>query len=264
MIKICDYLINKNQYLFLQVNCFNQIKCHKNYFPYLKLIFLLSGDIGLNPGPIQNNHLKQIWETLQNRGLHFIHLNINSLLSKNDELRETVKISNPTVIGITKTKIDNSIGNSESSVDGYCATRRDRNRKGGGVICYVTNKICYNTKNCISNEIENIFVELLIPKTKPITVGIVYKPPDQTRFLEILSNRLNLLNMLSEEWHILEDLNMNLYYNGSTLGEENRNIIKGANKVSSETKKYLAFCKTFGLKQLIRSQPTHLPLSITY
>ena len=61
----------------------------------------------------------------------------------------------------------------------------------------VTNKICYNTKNCVSNEI--IFVELLIPKAKPITVGIVYKPPDQTRFLEILSNSLNSLNMLSEE-----------------------------------------------------------------
>ena len=38
--------------------------------------------------------------------------------------------------------------------------------------------------------------------------------------------------MLSKEWHILGDLNINLYDNGSTLGEES-NIIKGANKVSS-------------------------------
>ena len=42
--------------------------------------------------------------------------------------------------------------------------------------------------------------------------------------------------MLSKKWHILRDLEINLYQNGSTLGEENRNIIKGANKVSSETK----------------------------
>ena len=130
-------------------------------------------------------------------------MNINSLLPKIDELREIVKISNLTVTGITKTKLDNSISDSEISIDGYCAIRRDRNRKGGGVICYVANEICYNTKNCISNKIENIFIELLIPKTKPITVGIVYKPPDQTRFLEILSDTLNSLNMLSEEWHIL-------------------------------------------------------------
>ena len=190
-------------------------------------------DISLNPGPIQNNYLKENWEVFRSRGLQFIHLNINSLLPKINELKEIVKISNPTVIGITETKLDNLIGDSEISIDGYCAIQRDQNRKGRGAICYATNKICYNTKNCISNEIENIFVELLIPKTKPITVGIVYKPPDQTRFLEILSNSLNSLNMLSEEWHILGDLNINLYHNGSTLGEENKNIIKGANKVSS-------------------------------
>ena len=94
-------------------------------------------------------------------------------------------------------KLDNSIGDSEISIDGYCAIQRDWNRKGGGVICYVTNKICYNTKNSISNEIENIFAKLLILKTKLITVGIVYKPPDQTRFLEILSNILNSLYMLN-------------------------------------------------------------------
>ena len=63
--------------------------------------------------------------------------------------------------------------------------------------------------------------------------------------------------MLSEEWYILGYLNINLYHNGSTLGEENKNIIKGANKVSSKTKKYLEFCKTFGFKQLIKA-PTRV------
>ena len=36
-----------------------------------------------------------------------MRLNINSLLLKIDQLREIVKISNSTVIGITETKIDN-------------------------------------------------------------------------------------------------------------------------------------------------------------
>ena len=43
--------------------------------------------------------------------------------------------------------------------------------------------------------------------------------------------------MWREEWHILGDLNINLYQNGSTLREEEKNIIKAANKLSSETKK---------------------------
>ena len=93
------------------------------------------------------------------------------------------------------------------------------------------------------------------PKTKPYTVGIVYKPQDHN--LEILSDNLNSLNILSKEWHFLGDLNINLYQNGSKLGEENKNIIKGQNKVSSETKRYLEFCKTFGLTQSIKS-PTRV------
>ena len=77
-IKICDNLKNENRYLCLQVNCLDKIKCHKNHFLYLKLILL------------------QNWKIFRNRGLHFIHLNINSLLPTIDELREIVKISNPT------------------------------------------------------------------------------------------------------------------------------------------------------------------------
>ena len=45
------------------------------------------------------------------------------------------------------------------------------------------------------------------------------------------------------------EYNFILYQNGSMLGEENNNIIKGANKVSTETKTYPELCKTFGLKQ---------------
>ena len=73
-------------------------------------------------------------------------------------------------------------------------------------------------------ENENIFIELLIPKTKPIAVGIVYKSSDQTSFLEILSDSLNSLKILSEGRDILGDLNINLYENGSTLREENKNV----------------------------------------
>ena len=57
-VKICDNLNNENQYLCLQLNCLNQIKCHKSYSPYLKLILLLSGDIRLNRGQVQKDHLK--------------------------------------------------------------------------------------------------------------------------------------------------------------------------------------------------------------
>ena len=37
-------------------------------------------------------HLKENWKTFRSRGLHFINLNINSLLPKIDELRESKNI----------------------------------------------------------------------------------------------------------------------------------------------------------------------------
>ena len=46
------------------------------------------------------------WKAFNNRGLHLIHLNINSLLSKIDELREIARKTRATVIGITESKLD--------------------------------------------------------------------------------------------------------------------------------------------------------------
>ena len=88
------------------------------------------------------------------------------------------------VIGITETKLDNTVYDSEVALDGYSIVRNDRNGKGGGVACHTRCNICYSKKTCLSDNLENIFVDLLFPKTKPISVGIFYKPPCQTRFLE--------------------------------------------------------------------------------
>ena len=68
-----------------------------------------------------------------------------------------------------------------------------------------------------------------------------------------MSDSLNTLNILNEEWHILGDLNINLCENGTLIRKNNQNIVKGTNKISPEAKKYLEFWKTFGFKQLIQS-----------
>ena len=106
-IKIINKVSNQTQYLYLQLDSLNKVRCLKNHSLYLKLILLLSGDISLNPEPNQTNHqLTEDSKVFKNRGLHFIHLNINSLLSEIDELRELVKASNATVVGITESKLD--------------------------------------------------------------------------------------------------------------------------------------------------------------
>ena len=81
--------------------------------------------------------------------------------------------SNAAVIGITETKLDNTVYDSEVTVDGYNnIVRKDKNRHGGGVTCYIRKNIFFNRKACVSDNTENIFTDLLFPKTKPISVGI--------------------------------------------------------------------------------------------
>ena len=80
-------------------------------------------------------------EIFKRKGLHFVHLNCNSLLNKIDEIRQFVTDFKPHVICFSETKIDSSVQNSEVSIDGYSVIRRDRNRHGGGVACFVNNSI---------------------------------------------------------------------------------------------------------------------------
>ena len=57
--------------------------------------------------------------SLKKREMHFIHININSLLPKIDEVRYIANITNASIIGISETKLDETILSSELEVDGY-------------------------------------------------------------------------------------------------------------------------------------------------
>ena len=61
--------------------------------------------------------------TFEKRGLHFIHLNINSILPKIDELRLIAFKSHAAVIGITESKIDDTVLDGEIMIDGYIPWR---------------------------------------------------------------------------------------------------------------------------------------------
>ena len=95
--------------------------------------------------------------------MHFIHVNVNSLLSKTEELRDFVGPTKPAILGITESKLDSSAPDQEFNISGYSILRSGRNRYGG-VACYVRADICFDRRNNFSNSIKNIFFDLLIPK----------------------------------------------------------------------------------------------------
>ena len=106
---------------------------------FSQLLLLLSGDISLNPGPVHQytQQCSNEWNVFKNRGFHFIHLNINSLLSKIEELRFIAKSTNAAVIDISESKRGASVLEQEISIDNYKILHCDRNRHGAGVACYI-------------------------------------------------------------------------------------------------------------------------------
>ena len=73
------------------------------------------------------------WAAFSNRGLQLIHLNINSLLPKTDELRDIAKRTKTAVIGISESKRDSTVLDPKIYIDNYEILRFDKNRHGGGV-----------------------------------------------------------------------------------------------------------------------------------
>ena len=47
------------------------------------------------------------------------------------------------VIGISESKLDETVLDGEIQIPGYTIIRSDRNRHGGGVLCYIKDTICY-------------------------------------------------------------------------------------------------------------------------
>ena len=130
------------------------------------------------------------WKAFQCKGLHFLHINVNSLLPNIDEVNLIANKSNATILGISETKLDNTIMDSELNIEGYYLIRSDRNRRGGSVACYIKKDRHYYVRaNCRTN-FENIFLDLLLPNSKPILIGILYRPPDQSVFLDMVSSAI--------------------------------------------------------------------------
>ena len=95
------------------------------------LLILLAGDVSLNPGAtkyLPDNDNK--FEPFRKCGLHFLVVNVNSLLLKFNELRDVVGHTKPAILGITESKLESSKSDQEVKISGYSILSSDRNTYG--------------------------------------------------------------------------------------------------------------------------------------
>ena len=174
------------------------------------------------------------------KGLHFVHINIRSIFQKITELRILFKETNLAVIAFTETWLNDSVNDEEIKIDGYKIVRKDRcSGQGGGVCLYIRNDLAFNIIDELETGItESIWINILLPRSKPIVLGVLYRPPKNNGFIDHLSNSLENLNK-DDEIIILGDMNICLLHN------------------SYLSKQYLGVLHLNGLTQLIE-KPTRV------
>lgn len=143
--------------------------------------------------------------------LSFLYLNARSIVNKHKELELYVLEEKFDVVCITETWMNESILDSEMSINGYALYRRDRDdadkQRGGGVAIYV-----HNDLNCVHRE--EIFEEKF-PETiwcniscngRKTLVGVCYRAPDSVQIND--EALYSLIDRVSkEEVVIMGDLN---------------------------------------------------------
>ena len=140
---------------------------------------------------------------------------------------------------------------SEIQIDEYDLLCCGRNRHEWGVACYIRSDLSCNVKSYFPKDIENIFFELLLPNTRPIVVGTIYCPPNQTNFMETFNENVSNVETNMVETYILGNFNINLWQNGHYVFQKHN--LLSSQSVPNDVKNYFDFCTMFGLKQLIES-----------
>ena len=144
------------------------------------MIVFLSGDaFYCNINSLSENVSRSGWNVIRNKGIHFVDININIFLPKIDEVRYIANLTNVSIIGISETKLDETILSSELEVDGYDLVQLDRSRRCGGVACYIKSSIAYSYKDRFCSNTKSIFVDLCLNVSQSYWVSYIDHPINQ-------------------------------------------------------------------------------------
>lgn len=218
-------------------------------------LIVLSGDVSLNPGPsVGQANLIHITPgqgqgTTTNtttfckpstRGISISHLNVRGIRSSLDELRILLKHQAIDVFSISETWLNNKVSDVELEIEGYHLLRKDRlHANGGGIAVYIKSKHVFRHRSDLETvDLESLWVELMIPKSKSFLLSVVYRPPQDNSFFDKFQLELDAIDQ-AHEYLVLGDLNCDMQ------------------RRLPETKKLRALMLQFQLSQLIK-QPTRL------
>lgn len=94
---------------------------------------------------------------------------------------------NASIISANETKLDGSVLDHETVLEGNDLIRLDCSRKGVHA-CFIKHSVIYGYRINMCLNTESTFIEIYLPKSKPFLVGILYRPKST---LKSLDNSIN-------------------------------------------------------------------------
>lgn len=206
------------------------------------MLLLMSGDIETCPGP--NHCIEEMDRICKQSGMKLFHQNIRGIFSNFNGLCELFQ-SNPNIdiLTLSETHLNDADFNGNQglyNIQGYEFVCRNRKvGKGGGVAFYIKNDIRWKRRYDIeSDNIESIWLEIFINKSKSFLISSIYKPPEGSKYLlkdfdESFDKMLS--NVTSTKMEVI------------LMGDCNVNFFKGANKCN-----FKSTLSLYGFEQLVK------------
>ena len=148
------------------------------------------------------------------------HLNINSLSSKLDEIKQLQNECKLDVMVLSETKLDESYKQEIIDIDGYSCVRQDKRSNSGGLLVYISNDIPYSFGNIsiCNDDIECISIELNISDEKVLLL-CMYKNPrmDPVNFKKYFEETCEKICSSYENMIVIGDLNFNMLNENNML-----------------------------------------------
>ena len=163
-----------------------------------------------------------------NGDLSLLHLNIQSLKNKHDDLCHYLAQLNMTfsIIGLTETWLLDNCDDTYNIPTHSLVTKSRKNKAGGGVGIFIANNINFVKREELSTFKEGIFESICIEIqlcNKRILIGVIYRPPGNKikEFEETFEHFLLGINREKKQCYLMGDFNIDALKIGQNTLSDN-------------------------------------------
>ena len=151
--------------------------------------------------------------------LTVMHLNISSLALHIDKHKLFLSLIKTKfdIICISESRITKKTLTTNTNIPGYNFEHTPTESKAGGLLMYISDKICYKLCNDLniycSMQLESVFIEVLIPNKQNQLIAIVYKhlSMNVSKFgFEYLTDILTKIKNQNKNIFLIGNFNVNL------------------------------------------------------